>query len=48
MLLDYYFILILSGLAVIIPVGAIVIGFLLGPRRPDVVPAAQTAVGDEC
>ena len=32
MLLDYYFILILSGLAVIIPLSAILLGYFLGPQ----------------
>lgn len=35
MLLDYYFILLLSIVAVIIPLAAILIGHFLGPRRPD-------------
>lgn len=35
MLLDYYFILILSVVAVIIPLSAILIGHFMGPRRPD-------------
>ncbi len=35
MLLDYYFILLLSMVAVIIPLGAIVLGHWLGPRRRD-------------
>lgn len=35
MLLDYYFILILSTVAVIVPLSAILIGHFLGPRRPD-------------
>jgi NADH:ubiquinone oxidoreductase subunit 3 (subunit A) len=47
MLLDYYFILILSGLAVIVPLSAILIGFILGPRRPDPVKSATYESGIE-
>ena len=35
MLNQYGFILILSGIALLIPVAAILIGHFLGPRRPD-------------
>ncbi|MBV7332195.1 NADH-quinone oxidoreductase subunit A [Chloroflexi bacterium TSY] len=35
MLQGYLFVLILSGLAFIIPLSAIIMGYLLGPRRPD-------------
>jgi NADH:ubiquinone oxidoreductase subunit 3 (subunit A) len=35
MLLNYYFVLMLSAVAAIIPIGAMVIGHFLGPRRPD-------------
>jgi len=35
MLSQYAFILILSGIALLIPVAAVVIGHFLGPRRPD-------------
>jgi len=35
MLQGYLFVLILSGLAFIIPLAAIVVGHFLGPRRPD-------------
>lgn len=35
MLGNFAFILILSGVAFIIPLAAILIGYLLGPRRPD-------------
>ncbi len=35
MLQQYGFILILSGLAIIVPLSAVVIGVLLGPHRPD-------------
>lgn len=47
MLLDYYFILILSGLAVIIPLSAILLGYFLGPRRPDPVKTATYESGIE-
>ena len=35
MLQDYFFILVLSGIAFIIPAAAIIVGFFIGPRRPD-------------
>ncbi len=35
MLENYAFILILSVLALTVPIAAILLGFLLGPRRPD-------------
>ena len=35
MLSNYAFVLILSALAFIIPLSAVVIGGLLGPKRPD-------------
>ncbi len=35
MLGNYAFILIIAAVAVVIPIGAIVVGYLLGPRRPD-------------
>ena len=35
MLSQYGFVLILSGIALLIPVAAITIGHFLGPRRPD-------------
>lgn len=35
MLEGYAFVLILSGIAFIIPLSAIIVGFFLGPRRPD-------------
>lgn len=35
MLSQYAFILILSGLAMILPIAAITIGHFLGPRKPD-------------
>ena len=37
MLNQYGFILILSGIALLIPVAAILIGHFLGPRRPDAI-----------
>ena len=35
MLTQYFFILIMSGLAVVLPLAAIIMGHFLGPRRPD-------------
>ena len=35
MLSQYFFILVMSGLAVVLPLAAIVMGHFLGPRRPD-------------
>ncbi|MDI9548061.1 MAG: NADH-quinone oxidoreductase subunit A [Chloroflexota bacterium] len=35
MLQNYTFVLILSGLALLVPVAAIVLGHFLGPRRPN-------------
>jgi NADH:ubiquinone oxidoreductase subunit 3 (subunit A) len=35
MLSNFAFILIFSAVAMLIPIGAIVVGLLLGPRRPD-------------
>ncbi len=35
MLSQYFFILVMSGLAVVLPLAAIVLGNFLGPRRPD-------------
>ena len=35
MLSQYFFILIMSGLAVVLPLAAIVMGHFIGPRRPD-------------
>jgi len=35
MLGNYAFILIITAVAVVIPIGAIGVGYLLGPRRPD-------------
>jgi NADH:ubiquinone oxidoreductase subunit 3 (subunit A) len=40
MLSQYAFILILSSLALIVPIAAITIGHFLGPRRPDPVKTA--------
>jgi NADH:ubiquinone oxidoreductase subunit 3 (subunit A) len=47
MLSDYAFILILSGIALLIPSAAIVLGALLGPRRPDPVKTAVYESGVE-
>lgn len=47
MLSQYAFILILSALAVIVPVAAITIGHFLGPRRPDPVKNAVYESGVE-
>jgi len=47
MLSQYGFILILSGIAMIIPVAAITIGHLLGPRRPDPIKNATYESGVE-
>lgn len=35
MLQDYAFILAISGIAFVIPLSAIVVGYILGPKRPD-------------
>jgi NADH:ubiquinone oxidoreductase subunit 3 (subunit A) len=35
MLSQYWFVIILSGIALLIPIAAITIGHFLGPRRPD-------------
>ena len=47
MLLDYYFILILSAVTMLIPVGAIIIGHYLGPRRRDPIKDATYESGLE-
>ncbi len=47
MLQQYSFLLILSGLAIIVPLSAIVIGVLLGPHRPDPVKTATYESGVE-
>ena len=47
MLEGYAFVLILSGIAFIIPLAAILIGFFLGPRRPDPVKTATYESGVE-
>ena len=47
MLQNYAFVLILSLIALTIPVGAIAMGFLLGPRRPDPVKNATYESGVE-
>lgn len=35
MLSQYFFILVMSGLAVVLPLSAVILGYFLGPRRPD-------------
>ena len=47
MLQNYAFVLILSGVALLIPVGAIVMGHLLGPLRPDPIKNATYESGVE-
>ena len=47
MLQNYAFVLILSLIALTIPIGAIAAGFLLGPRRPDPVKNATYESGVE-
>ena len=47
MLSQYGFILILSGIAMLIPVAAITIGHFLGPRRPDPIKNATYESGVE-
>jgi NADH-quinone oxidoreductase subunit A len=47
MLQNYAFVLVLAGVALLIPVGAIVIGHFLGPRRPDAVKVATYESGME-
>lgn len=47
MLSNYAFVLILSAIAFIIPLAAVVIGSLLGPRRPDPVKNATYESGVE-
>ncbi|MEZ4713263.1 MAG: NADH-quinone oxidoreductase subunit A [Caldilineaceae bacterium] len=47
MLQDYAFVLILSGIAFILPVAATFIGFLLGPRKPDAIKGATYESGVE-
>lgn len=47
MLTDYAFILMLSALAFIVPVSAVVLGALLGPRKPDPVKTAVYESGVE-
>ena len=47
MLENYAFVLILSGIALTVPIGAIVMGFLLGPRRPDPIKNATYESGVE-
>jgi NADH:ubiquinone oxidoreductase subunit 3 (subunit A) len=47
MLSQYWFVLILSGIALLIPVAAILIGHFLGPRRPDAIKNATYESGVE-
>lgn len=47
MLQGYAFVLILSGIAFILPVAATLIGFLLGPRKPDPIKADTYESGVE-
>ncbi|MCB0046739.1 MAG: NADH-quinone oxidoreductase subunit A [Caldilineaceae bacterium] len=47
MLQNYLFVLILSTVALIIPVAAIVLGHFLGPRRPDPIKTATYESGVE-
>jgi NADH-quinone oxidoreductase subunit A len=47
MLSNYAFILILSVLALIVPVAAVTIGILLGPRRPDPIKTSTYESGME-
>lgn len=47
MLTQYAFVLILSALALVIPVAAIILGHFLGPRRPDPIKAQTYESGVE-
>ena len=47
MLQNYAFVLILSVLALLIPAGAIIMGILLGPKRPDPIKTATYESGVE-
>jgi NADH-quinone oxidoreductase subunit A len=47
MLEQYAFVLILSVLALVVPLSAVVLGFLLGPRRPDPIKSATYESGVE-
>jgi NADH-quinone oxidoreductase subunit A len=47
MLQDYFFILILSGLAFLLPLVAILLGWILGPRRPDPIKTSTYESGVE-
>ncbi len=47
MLQQYLFILILSGLALIVPLAAVIVGVILGPRKPDEIKADTYESGVE-
>lgn len=47
MLEQYAFVLILSVLAFVVPLSAVVLGFLLGPRRPDPIKSGTYESGVE-
>ena len=47
MLQNYAFILVLTGVALLIPIGAIVMGHFMGPRRPDPVKVSTYESGVE-
>ena len=47
MLGNYAFVLILSAVVLIIPIGGIVLGWALGPKRPDVIKNATYESGVE-
>lgn len=47
MLSQYAFILIMSGLALVLPIAAILIGHFMGPRRPDPIKTAVYESGVE-
>lgn len=47
MLEQYAFVLILSVLAFVVPLSAVVLGFLLGPRRPDKIKSGTYESGVE-
>ncbi|RME62657.1 MAG: NADH-quinone oxidoreductase subunit A [Caldilineae bacterium] len=47
MLSQYAFVLIMSGLALVLPIAAILIGHFMGPRRPDPIKTAVYESGVE-
>lgn len=47
MLQNYAFILVLTGVALLIPIGAIVMGHFLGPHRPDAIKVSTYESGME-